>query len=382
MSFRRYACICIVLGCNKDHYGNCIAKSCPKGPAWFNKPSVDNLAHDVEVECSNMGLCDHITGLCKCRDGYEGEACERNSCGGRSKPTGNAKISIPCSNRGRCVSMRQLAAYAKDNTLSYYSDPKGLPTTSSVTYGSAANASTWDADHIYGCIADDYGYYPTSSAHTGDDGSGSQASSHDFAHNITSSVGFSLTKKQCPFTYNYQQLQNAFTDTNISALNYTITIQSLSCSASSGTAYLKFRDAKSVAIDASVATVFDIEFILKSISTIGSISVYYDPTSYSNTTLFCDASTPPTVSVSFLSELGLLPLLEIEHNLLSGGSATITINYAQRSDNADFILQECGGHGSCDDATGECVCWENWGSSDGYSGAIGTTGDCGYNLIV
>ena len=36
-------------------------------------------AHN-QVECSNMGVCDRSTGLCTCREGFEGIACERQSC--------------------------------------------------------------------------------------------------------------------------------------------------------------------------------------------------------------------------------------------------------------------------------------------------------------
>ena len=49
--------------------------------------------------------------------------------------------------------------------------------------------------------------------------------------------------------------------------------------------------------------------------------------------------------------------------------------------NTDINLYECSGHGVCDKTNGKCNCWEYWGSSDGYSGAIGTSDDCGYNLI-
>ena len=32
---------------------------------------MDEIAHDVVMECSNMGLCDRKTGACQCRIGYE-----------------------------------------------------------------------------------------------------------------------------------------------------------------------------------------------------------------------------------------------------------------------------------------------------------------------
>ena len=49
-----------------------------------------------------MGHCDELTGLCACRAGWEGPACERLSC-----PTHNG---LECSGSGRCMSMRDAAA--------------------------------------------------------------------------------------------------------------------------------------------------------------------------------------------------------------------------------------------------------------------------------
>jgi len=232
--------------------------------------------------------------------------------------------------------MRVLATHAKDNTMAYHSNPKDLPTSSGISYGSgSSNASTWDADHIYGCIGDDYGYYPTNGAFTGTDGYGSSVSSHAFYHNITTSVGYALSEFPCPTTYNYAELQNvlAFHDNNITSLNYSITIQSIACSGSSGTFQLSFRDAKSTLIDATTTRLMDITFIIQSISTIGGVSIYYDTSSYTNETLLCDATTAPIVSITFLTEFGVLPVLVLQHNALSGGSSTVDINYAQMNSN-------------------------------------------------
>jgi hypothetical protein len=32
---------------------------------------VDEIAHDEQLECSNMGLCQRQTGQCSCRPGFE-----------------------------------------------------------------------------------------------------------------------------------------------------------------------------------------------------------------------------------------------------------------------------------------------------------------------
>jgi len=57
--------------CFPGFYGDCRMRTCPTGPAWFAEPVVDNIAHDVEVECSNAGRCNRDTGTCTCDTGYE-----------------------------------------------------------------------------------------------------------------------------------------------------------------------------------------------------------------------------------------------------------------------------------------------------------------------
>ncbi|KAJ1431229.1 hypothetical protein B484DRAFT_395569 [Ochromonadaceae sp. CCMP2298] len=65
----------------------CTVRSCPRGAAWHDEPSAGDEAHAF-AECSSMGLCDKLTGVCKCRPGYSGPACDirdcerdKNSCG-------------------------------------------------------------------------------------------------------------------------------------------------------------------------------------------------------------------------------------------------------------------------------------------------------------
>ena len=94
--------------CFGGYSGNCNSgRSCPTGHAWFHKPTVDNIAHDDVVECSNMGICDRSTGDCTCRDGFAGAACERMSCPGVVSSAGYTgdyaapSLGSPCNNAGR-----------------------------------------------------------------------------------------------------------------------------------------------------------------------------------------------------------------------------------------------------------------------------------------
>jgi len=60
----------------------------------------ENTAHSY-YECSNKGICDRTTGTCACFDGYDGSACQRQSC-----PVSSAG---QCSGHGVCESIRTLA---------------------------------------------------------------------------------------------------------------------------------------------------------------------------------------------------------------------------------------------------------------------------------
>jgi hypothetical protein len=56
---------------------DCSMRSCPADKAWVDVPTGATTAHAV-AECSNMGVCDRVTGRCRCFAGYEGDACQRS----------------------------------------------------------------------------------------------------------------------------------------------------------------------------------------------------------------------------------------------------------------------------------------------------------------
>mmetsp|Transcript_26838 Transcript_26838/g.48664 ORF Transcript_26838/g.48664 Transcript_26838/m.48664 type:complete len:569 (+) Transcript_26838:363-2069(+) len=119
--------------------GDCSLRTCKKGLAWFGYPSSNDVAHDVEMECSNMGVCHRTVGECTCNSGFFGGACEFMGCVGEDSEKS-------CSGHGECLSMRELGLRHKDaggssTPISYGSDPNG--------------AGTWDADRIFGCNCDD-----------------------------------------------------------------------------------------------------------------------------------------------------------------------------------------------------------------------------------
>nr|AIG56314.1 secreted protein [Achlya hypogyna] len=97
----------------------CEYLSCPVGTAWWDFATATDTAH-APATCSNMGLCASATGVCTCRAGFSGAACEFMSC--------------PACQSGRCISMRD-AAQAND----------------AINFFVATTYSLWDADKIFGC---------------------------------------------------------------------------------------------------------------------------------------------------------------------------------------------------------------------------------------
>jgi hypothetical protein len=82
-----------------------VATQAHSGGDWEGWPSTFNLLSTDEghfyMECANRGTCDRKSGLCKCFEGYTGNACQRTTC-----PEN-------CNGRGVCKSVEdQKGAYA------------------------------------------------------------------------------------------------------------------------------------------------------------------------------------------------------------------------------------------------------------------------------
>jgi hypothetical protein len=51
-------------------------RSCPTGTAWGDRPYSTDNAHQL-AECSNAGVCDRGSGICRCFEGFTGSSCQR-----------------------------------------------------------------------------------------------------------------------------------------------------------------------------------------------------------------------------------------------------------------------------------------------------------------
>lgn len=297
--------------------GDCSERVCPCGKAWFDRPTADNTAHD-DAECSNRGICDRTTGECECADGFTGTACERFTCPGGDD----------CNGHGRCMSMSQLAELANVN-----GDDAGF------TYGlTPHDPFTWDYNKVYGCKCDE-GWH-----------------------------GYDCSRRTCP-TGDDPKTEGV------------PEVQVIVCTATSGSFRLNFRQGVTDEInyDDDAATV---EAALEALDSIAAATV-----EYTSGTELCDELGNNPVSITFDQDFGDLPAMFVEpgsDTLGPNGADTDLTFYTDGAEISGVASAQgtkedatCSNRGICDESTGTCTCFSQYGSSDGYNNE-GTRGDCGY----
>eukprot|EP01040_Poterioochromonas_malhamensis_P003664 gene3664-3914_t len=185
--------------------GDCSLRLCPFDKAWADQAQGIDNAHNL-AECSNMGTCDRTTGLCVCREGFEGIACERQSCPNH------------CNNVGECLSMY------------YYAQSKDPGTGIIYKY-----ETPWDAYKIYGCSCDSN------------------------YHGVDCSLRF-CPKGDDPLTGSVDISQ-----TNPLQVN---DVQQISCKANGGTFTLTFRGKTTLPIPYN-SKAYDLQKLIEAVPTVG-----------------------------------------------------------------------------------------------------------------
>lgn len=196
------------------------------------------------------------------------------------------------------------------------------------TYGLTPNLpATWDALKVFGCLCDDM------------------------------YTGYDCSHRSCP-TGDDPQTTEQLDERQI-----------ISCTDANaaGDISFTFREQTTVVPVTAIATKAQVKAALETLSTIGTVEVdTLDPT---DSDALCTIA-GNAFAVTFLTEHGNVPLIK----LTSLNIDTLTIQ-----DNVMGTKEqiECAGRGTCNVVTGQCSCFNGYGSSNGMGGP-GQTGDCGY----
>eukprot|EP00941_MAST-03F_sp_MAST-3F-sp1_P001578 g1578.t1 len=294
----------------------CGLRLCPTGRAWFDKPSATDVAHAEGVECSAMGFCNRHTGLCECKKGFVGRACDRLAC-----PETNEEI---CSGHGFCVTMKEAAE-----------NHDGIR-----FLNSATTYDLWDAEMIMGCACDE-GW-----------------------------SGYDCSERECPTG------DDPLTTGQLDEIQ---TLKCLCTNCNTGTFRISFRGRISSSLQYT-ATLAEVETALEAIETIDEVTVSWSDAqgASSSTDVVCH-SDGRVMAITFLTESGDLPKLSTSSTstdlVFTVDESTKGTKENAPCNNRGFCttdpFSEFGGTCNCVDL-GEIA----FLSSDG-KGNVGDRGDCG-----
>jgi len=281
--------------------GDCSLRLCPFSIAWTDQSIGIDQAHNL-AECSNMGTCDRISGQCVCRMGFEGQACERQSCPGSN-----------CNGQGKCEAMYYYT-YSKDLGLGPY-------------YSYTTN---WDAYKIYGCNCNSEWFGPDCSQKkcpTGDDpmtGNGANTATN-------------------PIQYNEQQ--------------------KLICKAGGGTFTVSFRGETTIPI-AYNAKLNILQAAFENLKTVGSGKTIM--TLLNSASQICSDNGNTIVIEFRQSFGSLPLIVPNFKNLFFRDAISIASVVASKIRDGTKENEFCSNRGLCDQSTGVCTCSTNYDTSDGY----------------
>jgi len=210
--------------------------------------------------------------------------------------------------------------------------------------------ATWDADMIQGCHCDGYPDWNMTSL-AGDRGAW---------------LGHACALRACPSGPD-----------PFGGAAPVLEVQRLSCVATGGVFSLSFRGVSTPPLDYDTTTT-ELAGALEDLASVGLVAVAQAADDGSALVCGSNEGAPRVTLVTFLTELGDLPLLVADGLYLRGAEQgavlpTLLVDEAVRG---AATVRECAGQGTCDRTTGLCACSAGWLSSDG-DGGVGMRGDCG-----
>ena len=132
----------------------CDKKECPRGYDWFAPPHEAHEAHKGNVQCSGAGDCDEVTGVCSCKTGYIGSACEIMDCPFGFINSTTITETARCGGHGRCMSIFE--ASMEWNGIDEKMGWGGLVSDANVfdNVVKQHRYQKWDGNQIHGCVCD------------------------------------------------------------------------------------------------------------------------------------------------------------------------------------------------------------------------------------
>ena len=361
--------------CSEGWHGiECAQATCPKDYPFFAEPNTVKKARWDKVECSDMGICDRMTGMCHCRPGFVGPACNILDCD-RDSATGDE-----CSGQGRCENLHDTyklfgLAYGKQRGQD------------------SSRPETWDATRIRNCLCSGkrsdgryaHPYLPAVAPKT-DVGKWSTG-----GRPLPGFGGYKCQQKLCPVGHSKFSVNSNYGINDLTAAGSPVReIQRVVCTLNTASEdHVYFTLSYYGHATAPIYPNYDIDAIKTAIEAnpvLGNVTITMDVTATGGIgTDACDATGVYQAGVGFTitfdTEGGDIPLgtIIVEN---AGGDNTndndLTIAVVQ---NGNSELRECGGDklGYCDYDSGLCQCRPGRVSSD-QNWHLGDSGECGYRL--
>lgn len=326
----------LVCQCVDGYYGaDCMLRACAWGPSWWGEPLGENVGH-ADAECSNMGECERNSGLCACRPGFGGAACEKLLC-----PVG--AYGKYCGGHGTCLPMWRIAEETRVNGggggFRYGAHTLNPP-------------ATWDSRRVHHCHCDSR---DADQPAVGPVGwiSGVPVENPNWVGGYT---GYDCSRRRCPYGDDVHTPGRSEVQTVRCGLPLDETFR------------LGFWNEWTRPVSGN-ATALAVERALENLTSLSDVRV-----SLSDGETACrvgwgvatgDNAAHHGFRVTFVSKMGELPLLE------SDPPANVTRTAKGTKEKA-----VCGNRGYCDHETGLCECLSGFVGSDG-EGNVGGRRDCG-----
>lgn len=370
-----------------------------------------------DAECSNRGICDQSTGICRCSDDFDtsngyNQPGTRGDCGYATEVIQYCPGELSCSAHGKCANNPTYKCDCADgwtgadcsdrlcpSELVWFTLPEGDNQAHVSVYAECSNAG--NCDRSTGQCICNTGFTGAACDRLscpGETTDTDACNGHGKCLDMNSLAALATVNGDLAnFTYgntpNNPQTWDAFRifgclcdpeyegyDCSLYTCPYgddpdtTSQVderQLITCSDADavGNIVLTFRQQTTAPIDV-MATTAEVKDALEALSSVGKVTVEITDDNADNSLCQNGGTAGNSFTVTFLTEHADLPMIQFVTQYVD----EFTISEYVKGTKENI---ECSGRGLCNHANGICDCFTGFGSSDGMGGA-GSFGDCGY----